>query len=79
MPVSGVVVTCVPGFGENVADCISAIEGVEVHGLLPDGRIVAVLEADTVQAEVDIVSGLHEVDGVVAVRLAYHNFEDIAE
>lgn len=79
MPVSGVVVTCVPGVGADVASRIAAVNGVEVHGLLPDGRIVAVLETDTVQEEVDLVSGLHDVDGVVAVRLAYHNFEDVAE
>lgn len=79
MPVSGVVVTCMPDVGDDVVNRIAAIDGVEVHGLLPDGRIVAVLEADTVQEEVDLVSGLHEVEGVVAVRLAYHNFEDVAE
>jgi nitrate reductase NapD len=76
MPISGVVITCVPEASTAVADRIAALAGVEVHGVLPDGQIVAVLEADTVEAEVDLVSGLHEVEGVIAVRLAYHNFED---
>jgi nitrate reductase NapD len=52
------------------------MDGVEVHGILPDGQIVAVVEAETVNDEVAIVSRLHEVNGVVAVRMAYHNFED---
>jgi periplasmic nitrate reductase NapD len=77
MPVSSVVVTCVQGQAEAVAGVIAAIDGVEVHGVLPDGQIVAVIEADTVQAEVDIVAHLHEVAHVVTVRLAFHNFEDV--
>ncbi|HEY5512820.1 MAG TPA: chaperone NapD [Geomonas sp.] len=77
MPVSGVVVTCFSGSSAEVAERVGAFDGVEVHGVLPDGQIVAVVEADTVQGEVDLVSRLHEVDGVIAVRLAYHNFEDV--
>lgn len=78
MPVSGVVLSCLQGKSEDVAGQISAIDGVEIHGMLPDGLIVAVVEAESVHDEVDIVSRLHEVDGVVAVRMAYHNFEDEA-
>ena len=78
MPVSSVVVTCVQDKAKAVATDIAAIKGVEVHGVLPDGQIVAVIETDTVQEEVDIVAGLHEIDNVVTVRMAYHNFEDIA-
>ena len=77
MPVSSVIVTCAHGKAESVAGDIAAIAGIEVHGVLPDGQIVAVIETDTVQEEVDIVARLHEVAGVVTVRLAYHNFEDV--
>lgn len=78
MPVSSVVVTCAHGKAEGVAGGIAAMSGVEVHGVLPDGQIVAVIEADTVQEEVDIVARLHEVQDVISVRMAYHNFEDVA-
>jgi periplasmic nitrate reductase NapD len=77
MPVSGVVVRCLDGSADVVAARIAAFEGVEVHGVLPDGQIVAVVEAETVQGEVDLVSQLHEVEDVITVQLAYHNFEDI--
>lgn len=76
MPVSGVVISCNKGCGDAVAARIAAVEGVEIHGVLPDGQIVAVVEADTVEGEVQLVSQLHEVEDVIAVRLAYHNFED---
>lgn len=76
MPVSGIVVRCLEGCSSAVTERMAAFTGVEVHGILPDGQIVAVVEADTVQDEVDIVSRLHEVKDVITVRLAYHNFED---
>jgi nitrate reductase NapD len=76
MPVSGVVISCLQGRTEGVASELEAIEGVEVQGKLPDGQIVAVVEAASVNDEVSIVSRLHAVDGVMAVRMAYHNFED---
>ncbi|MDU0457193.1 MAG: chaperone NapD [Geobacteraceae bacterium] len=77
MPVSGVVVSCLSGCAQAVSGRIAAFDGVEVHGVLPDGQIVAVIEAETVDAEVKLVSQLHEVEDVVSVRLAYHNFEDL--
>lgn len=77
MPVSGIVVRCLDGCSDAVTERMAAFPGVEVHGILPDGQIVAVVEADTVQDEVDIVSQLHEVTDVITVRLAYHNFEDV--
>lgn len=77
MPVSGVVVTCIEGSAGQVAETISAIDGVEVQAVLPDGQIVAVIEHDTVDGEVGLVSDLHGIDGVVTVRMAYHNFEDV--
>ena len=78
MPVSGVVISCLQGKAEHVAGQISSMDGVEIHGILADGQIVAVVEAGTVHGEVAIVSRLHELDGVVTVRMAYHNFEDEA-
>ena len=77
MPISGVVVSCLPGRSETVFEEISSLNGVEVHGVLPDGRIVAVVEAENVDAEVSLVAVMHEIDGVAAVSLAYHNFEEL--
>jgi periplasmic nitrate reductase NapD len=77
MPVSGIVLTCEAERADAIAVQIAALTGVEVHGVLPDGRIVAVVESDTVDGEVVLVSGLQEIDGVVSVQMAYHNFEDV--
>jgi nitrate reductase NapD len=78
MPISGIVVSCRPEEAGGVAEKLAANQGVEVHGVLADGKIVAVIEADTIDAEVALVNGLQQVEGVISVQLAYHNFEDAA-
>ncbi|HJV33604.1 chaperone NapD [Geomonas sp.] len=77
MPISGVLLTCNPQKCTAAAEAISALPGVEVHDILSLGRIVAVIEADDVEREVELVSRMHEIEGVNSVRLAYHNFEDL--
>lgn len=76
MAVSGIVLTCVAAGADSVALRVAAMDGVEVHGVLPDGRIVAVVEADTVDGEVALVTELQDMEDVISVQLAYHNFED---
>lgn len=77
MPVSGIVLSCIEGKADQVAEKASLFDGVEIHGVLPDSRIVAVVEADTVNGEVSLVEQLHEIEGVVSVQLACHYFEDL--
>lgn len=79
MPISSVVVTCAPGLSDAVAGELTLLGGVEVHGVMPDGQIVAVLEAESVDAEVSLVTQMHEITGVATVHLAYHNFEDLEQ
>ncbi|NVN89288.1 MAG: chaperone NapD [Desulfuromonadales bacterium] len=79
MPVSGIVLTCAAGSADEIALKIAENSGVEVHGVLADGRIVAVIEADTVDGEVELVTELQGIEGVVSVQLAYHNFEHFEE
>ncbi len=76
MPISGVVIKCRPECAEELALSLAKPDSVEIHGVLPDGSLVAVIEANNVEGETAIVSGLLEREGVIDVRLAYHNFED---
>lgn len=77
MPISGVIITCASEKCNAIAETISSLDGVEVHGVLPEGRIIAVIESDDVQGEVALVSRMHQIDGVASVCLVYHNFEDL--
>jgi periplasmic nitrate reductase NapD len=77
MPISGVIIRCRPERSDELFRSL-AIEGaVEIHGVLPDGQIVAVIESDSVDGEVSIVSDLLKKEGVIDVLLAYHNFSDL--
>jgi nitrate reductase NapD len=76
MPISGIVITCFGGTTAEVSTRIATLAGVEVQAVLPGDQIAAVVESDTVEGEVSLVTQLHEIDGVISVLLAYHNFED---
>lgn len=77
MPISGVIIKCRPEKAGELAGGLAREGAVEIHGVLPDGQIVAVIEADSVDEEVSIVSDFLKVDGVIDVRLAYHDFSDL--
>jgi len=77
MPISGVVVSCRPGSETEVAEYAQRLPGVSVHAALPSGQVVAVIEAASVYAEVDLASQLEQLDAVISVQVAYHNFEDL--
>lgn len=77
MPISGVVVTCRPGVEHQVAEQARLMPGVEVHAALPDGQVIIVIDAVSVEAELDIASQLERLDGAITVQVAYHNFEDV--
>ncbi|MDD2501800.1 MAG: chaperone NapD [Geobacter sp.] len=79
MPISGVVVSCRPGRETEVAEQARLVPGVEVHATLPNGQVVAVIEAPSVHTEVDLASQLEQFDGVISVQVAYHNFEDVVQ
>ena len=76
MPISGVVIGCEETAADRVAARLSE-EGYDIRGVLPGGKVVAVIEADSVDGEVDLVSDIGRIDGVITVNVAYHNFEDL--
>lgn len=77
MPISGIVIKCVPGAETEISRQAILFSGVTVHGVLPDGQVIAVIEASTVREEADLAMQLQQLDGVLNVQVAYHNFEDV--
>lgn len=77
MPISGIVIQCADGCAVQVAKALDLQPGIEVRGLVNGDRIVAVIEAESVNDEVDLFSEVNVMDGVINVHLAYHNFEDL--
>jgi nitrate reductase NapD len=76
MPISGIVIRCRPELTTALAESL-AREDIEIHGVLPEGQLVAVIESDSVDGEVEIVNSILNTEGVIDVRLAYHDFSDL--
>lgn len=78
MHFSGILVTARP---EELAVAwrrVAALPGVEVHYLDPEsGRIVAVLETETLEAQQEGLRRLERVPGVLTAALVEHRFEEL--
>lgn len=77
MPISGVIIRCRPEDRDSVAADLAGYSSLEIHHRLEDGNLVATIDSPTVNEEVETVSAIMNICGVVDVRLAYHNFEDL--
>lgn len=77
MNYSGILVMAKPQNMSNIRDAMNALDGVEVFQQeIETGRIVAVLEADSIQAETDLLRTIKALPGVAAAEMVYHYFED---
>ncbi|KAA2212989.1 chaperone NapD [Teichococcus oryzae] len=73
--VSSLVVHCRRERAAAIAAVLRDMDGMEVHGGVPEGKLVVTLETAT---EGDIVERLNQVqllDGVLAATLVFHQFE----
>jgi nitrate reductase NapD len=77
MPLSGVVIKCRPELTEGLATTLAKQETVEIHGAMPDGRLVAVIESDSLEGELEIMTNMLATDGIIDVQLVYHSFEAV--
>ena len=78
MHFSGILVTAHPQELADTSRRVEAIPGVEVHYLDPEGgRIVAVLETETLEGQQDGLRRLQELPGVLAAALVEHRVEDL--
>ena len=79
MPISSVVINCRPAKVAAVAAELKTLPKLEIYHQLASGCLIAVMETPTVDKEVTLVKEIMQTDGVLDVRLAYHNFEDLQE
>ena len=77
MAISSLVVEVVPDSTKRVADELAAMDGVEVQGTdEATGKIVVVIEADSIEASHALASSFAEMKDVFNVNLIYVNVED---
>jgi len=73
--VSSLVVHCRRERAAEIAAALRGMGGIEVHGGVPEGKLVVTLET---ASESEIVERLNQVqllDGVLAATLVFHQFE----
>lgn len=76
MNLSGILVMARPEHLPGVVAELGALPGVEVHQQDPAGRLVVVLEADSVRAEADGLRRIQRLPGVLMAEMVVHYFED---
>ena len=76
MNISGVLIRSLPGNISSVTARLEQLEGVEVHGANPDGRLVVTVEASGDGAMADTVIDMQNLPGVISASMIYHQYED---
>ncbi len=82
MNMCGVLVHALPTRCEAVVEALSRLGGVEVHHTLEGGRIVITVEDTDEALSIDTLTSIHNLDGIIAATLVYHQFEptvDVAD
>lgn len=77
MNICGCLVSAAPGTAERVRAEAEAMDGVEVHAVTEDGRLVVVVEDTASQRASETIMAIHQIGGVISVTLTYHHFEDL--
>ena len=73
--VSSLVVHCRRESAAEVATALCAMDGMEVHGGVPEGKLVVTLETATEGEIVERLNQIQLLDGVLAATLVFHHFE----
>lgn len=75
MVISGLYLETVPGKARIAAQELEKKNGVEVHHIEEDYKIVITLETDTADESYKIADTFKEIEGVLTTCLVYSNFE----
>lgn len=80
MNLSGVLVVAKPQWLGQVVESLNTLEGVEVHQVDEQtGRIVAVLEAEDINAEIARLKEIKAQQHVIVAEMVYHYLADDAK
>lgn len=73
--ISSVIIGALPGDAAQVAERLRQLEGVEVHVVNDDGRIIVSIESASEGATVTTFEAIHQMPGVLSASLVYHQYE----
>jgi len=75
MSISGLVVRALPKNADRIAETLSLMDGVEVHDITKEGRLVVTVDNPSDGAAADIFSKFQNIEGVLNASLAYTHFD----
>jgi len=75
--VCGVLVHAQGGKEQEVKDVLSAIDGVEVHHITENSRLIVTIELDGKRQIMDTMSSFNDLPNVVSTVLTYQHSEEI--
>ena len=79
MNICGCLIHVAPDNFGNAKNLIEGFDGVEVHAISEDGRLVVVVEDTEDRFASEIIMDLHQVPGVISLTLTYHHFENVTQ
>ncbi|MDP1606851.1 MAG: chaperone NapD [Rhodocyclaceae bacterium] len=79
MNISSVIVIPHPDHIESVQSLLREIEGVEVHAVSPEGKIIVTLEVEGDRATAEIYNLIGHLDGVLSASMVFHQNESDPE
>lgn len=79
MNIAGVVVDALPQQNKVVEQQLLTLNGVEVHAISEQGRMVVTVEGENREHVADVVTAMHGLNGVLSAAMVYHNFEQLCD
>lgn len=73
--ISSIILGVHPGDAAGVGVQLATLEGVEVHAVAEDGRMIVTIESATEGATVDTFEAIRQIPGVLSASLVYHQYE----
>ena len=61
----------------QVEACLKGMQGVEVHTITDDGRLVVTVESEDRKYVADTITGFYNVDGVLSAAMVYQFSDDL--
>lgn len=73
--ISSLLVGVRPEQADFVRKDLAALEGVEVHAVAEDGRMIVVVETDSDDKTVEMFETIRQLPGVLSAAMVYHQYE----
>jgi periplasmic nitrate reductase NapD len=75
MNISSVIVIPHPDRIEGVRALLGDVEGVELHAVSPEGKMIVTIEADDDRTTTGTYEYISQLDGVLSASMVYHQNE----